>query len=465
MIRPRLINVRDLVPEISNRSYATHGIDKYPAKMVPHLARYAIKEVSKVGELVFDPFCGCGTVLVESCLLGRRSVGIDVNPVAVLLARAKSVTFNVDKFIESALAVVVAAKRMSVVPRMPEPRWLPFWFTTGTLNKLRKLRCAIGKAAVSARFRSLLRTCLILAVRRCSLADPRSPKPFISRRSRELRKGRHFDSFRIFADVAVQLCKSVKEYSNALSDPPAIARVSAGDARKATGNQVERVDAVVTSPPYLSAQDYYRSSKLELAVSGLWKPNIERGLGKRIIGSGRGGILQRKSCKARLRRPDSGISVPKLSARSAAVVQDYLFDMRLMLASVFQCLRTGGKCCLVIGDSTVEGCYLPVHQWFLKLARGAGFRLFRHEIDLIRDRRVPPKREGHASVIDREHLLFLEKPERRRGVRLVVKPSPGLAMARKRSKPSSRIERRAATVGAPRIGGRCGTKSGRRHSL
>ena len=144
-IVPRLINVRDLVPEISVRTYATHGIDKYPAKMVPQMAHYAISAISRRGELVFDPFCGCGTVLVEATLLGRHSVGIDVNPVAVLLARSKAAIFDVWKFDDLAHSVVDDANCAGEVTAFEEPAWLPYWFTPRTLNKLRQLRHQIWR--------------------------------------------------------------------------------------------------------------------------------------------------------------------------------------------------------------------------------------------------------------------------------------------------------------------------------
>ena len=129
----------------------------------------------------------------------------------------------------------------------------------------------------------------------------------------------------------------------------------AGDARRISRKAVSRVDAVVTSPPYLSAQDYYRSNKLELAICGLWYPNMEYTLGKQIIGSGRGGILTSEGRKRRSQYRACNISLPSLSDRSNAVVRDYLDDMRQMLERLQWCLRQGGKCCLIIGDSTIRG--------------------------------------------------------------------------------------------------------------
>jgi hypothetical protein len=57
--------------------------------MPPALARHFIAEFSSPGDLVLDPFCGKGTTLLEASLLGRRTLGFDVAPEAVIVTSAK----------------------------------------------------------------------------------------------------------------------------------------------------------------------------------------------------------------------------------------------------------------------------------------------------------------------------------------------------------------------------------------
>jgi len=57
-----------------------HGIHPYPARMIPQIARKLIKIYSKPDDIVLDPFCGSGSVLAEANMLGRRAIGIDINP-------------------------------------------------------------------------------------------------------------------------------------------------------------------------------------------------------------------------------------------------------------------------------------------------------------------------------------------------------------------------------------------------
>jgi len=60
----------------------------HPAKMTPELARRIVAEYSQPGELVADPMCGIGTTLVEAAALGRRAVGVELEPRWAELARA-----------------------------------------------------------------------------------------------------------------------------------------------------------------------------------------------------------------------------------------------------------------------------------------------------------------------------------------------------------------------------------------
>src|SRR5690242_19361578 len=74
----------------SDTGYLTHALHPYPAKYIPQIPAALIQRLSKPGETVADIFCGSGTTLVEAMLNGRNAVGIDANPLACLIAQAKT---------------------------------------------------------------------------------------------------------------------------------------------------------------------------------------------------------------------------------------------------------------------------------------------------------------------------------------------------------------------------------------
>jgi len=73
----------------NNINSFTHGIHKYPAKFIPQIPRWGIKEFTRPGDIVLDPFCGCGTTLVESLLSGRNAYGLEISPLAKLITKTK----------------------------------------------------------------------------------------------------------------------------------------------------------------------------------------------------------------------------------------------------------------------------------------------------------------------------------------------------------------------------------------
>lgn len=86
----------------------------HPGKMLPALAARILTEYSAPGELVLDPMAGSGTTLVEAALLGRRVIGVELEPRWADLARA-----NLDHMLgptERRLAEV----RVGDAARLPE---------------------------------------------------------------------------------------------------------------------------------------------------------------------------------------------------------------------------------------------------------------------------------------------------------------------------------------------------------
>src|SRR6266496_1261934 len=61
----------------------------YRACFKPQLPRFFIERLTQPGEVVYDPFMGRGTTLVEAALLGRIPFGCDINPLSVVLARPR----------------------------------------------------------------------------------------------------------------------------------------------------------------------------------------------------------------------------------------------------------------------------------------------------------------------------------------------------------------------------------------
>lgn len=75
-------------------NWATHN-SKYPGNWSPYIPRNLILRYTKEGDTVLDPFLGSGTTLIETKLLKRRGIGIDINPHSIKIAE-KNLCFNIN---------------------------------------------------------------------------------------------------------------------------------------------------------------------------------------------------------------------------------------------------------------------------------------------------------------------------------------------------------------------------------
>jgi SAM-dependent methyltransferase len=84
------------VPTVVNEFWtsaqrAAHSLHEvsYRACFKPQLPRFFVQRLSRSGDLVYDPFLGRGTTVIEAALLGRRVAGCDVNPLSRVLVEPR----------------------------------------------------------------------------------------------------------------------------------------------------------------------------------------------------------------------------------------------------------------------------------------------------------------------------------------------------------------------------------------
>src|ERR1700694_5597231 len=63
----------------------------HPCRYPSQVPAVVIGTLSSPGETVLDPFVGSGTTAVEAQRLGRRCIGVEISPIAVLMARSKTI--------------------------------------------------------------------------------------------------------------------------------------------------------------------------------------------------------------------------------------------------------------------------------------------------------------------------------------------------------------------------------------
>ena len=401
--------------EVRTTQYLSHGIDRWPAKLIPQIARYIVRTYSAEGDTVLDPFCGSGSILVEARLLGRDAIGIDVNPLATLYARVKARRYRRSELARAERLLWAKFERRK--NDEPPPCTFPnhsLWFSRTALTELRQLRAAVEDCGreISGPERDFLLAALATIVRRCSRADPRGPKPFVSKRMRanERRPCRPVPAFRAALGT---IGRSLMEVAGELENVEAgRVRVATRDARHVARIVGEhKVELVATSPPYINAQDYFRSSKLELWVLGLTNGKLAHDLGRQLIGSER--VTSPEYANRKVLGVESVDRTVKrlfrVCPRRAYIVAKYFSDMKDVLDQIAAMIVPGGICCLVVGGSNICGVHIRTHAHLLTLARSAAFTPEAVLVDTIKARHVPPQRNHNRGMIRTERVLVLRR--------------------------------------------------------
>jgi hypothetical protein len=168
-------------------------IERYPAKMVKGLANTLLRRYASKCNHLLDPFCGSGEVLLAASSLGIPVTGYDINPYATLLSGVRLKGFDAQgaaRLLREVLAQVQRPMDLLAIPWEQKH----YWFTPRTLEKFEQMRYVASQMRLRStpEGRSIL-LAMALAVRLCSRADDRSPKPFISKGAIQRKSGRHID--------------------------------------------------------------------------------------------------------------------------------------------------------------------------------------------------------------------------------------------------------------------------------
>lgn len=150
---------RDLSFAGESTQHATHALHTYVAAINPPLTRSLIETYVPRGELICDPFVGGGAVLLEALLAGRQGVGFDVNPLAVMVSKGKTIKCSA-KTLSRRIDALVAAVPVSLDTAGPlwagaspgadlssVPDTIRFWYRDENLRDLLALRNAYSASS------------------------------------------------------------------------------------------------------------------------------------------------------------------------------------------------------------------------------------------------------------------------------------------------------------------------------
>lgn len=371
----------------AHTGYLTHSLHPYPAKYIPQIPNALIQELSSVGDTVLDPFCGSGTTLVEALLLKRHTIGVDANPLACLIARAKTtrVTENeVDALrrLSERVAALLVQRSSRTLPLFPDPvptnviaqspnfDGINFWFTPEVIDELSILK-ALCLTLESEAARQVALTALSSIIVTVSRQD--SDTRYV-RREKHIKQGETMQRFCRALDSAINRVTELTD----LVEPRFTCKILHANTLDAP--ETGLVDLVVCSPPYPNAYSYHLYHRTRMLWLGMDQPSFKQA----EIGS------HRKYSK---------------KGDGAADAETFRAELSRILGWLSKCLRPGGYACFVIGDSILKGKVVRNDQLLSEVAVECHYSL---EANLIR-RLQDSKKSFNPSIgkVKEEHIVIL----------------------------------------------------------
>ena len=387
------------------RAY-THGIHKYPAKFFPELPRWIIRRYSEEGELVLDPFMGSGTTNLEAMLLGRRSVGVDIDPFSRFLARAKTTPLNGEELLDARnriLRHLNTPDAHRIGGNIPEFPYRDNWFRPHALNELAYIKDGIEGLDCSPSIKNFLLITFSSIIRQASQADNNCTRTVIRKKlNKQIDVGYPTSLFR------KRLASNV-EGMLALSEAP-VAGTEIPDDASATAMPIYdegTFDLALTSPPYLNAVDYPRTHQLEMYWLGFADGSL-RDLKRKHVGTE---VVRAKEYselrKTGIESADAVIeSIFDIDPRRAYIAYKFVQDMLENLKEVHRVLKPGGRYVIVIGSNLVRGHAFESWRYLRDAAPQLGYKVDTWFVSGIINHFIKVPRKER---IEDDYVLVLEK--------------------------------------------------------
>lgn len=380
-------------------------VHPFPARMAPGIAIELVAEAERPLR-VLDPMMGSGTVLAIARSKGHYATGVDIDPLAVLIAKVWTTAIDPTEVSKKSEEVLRRAriifKNMAVRNAFPTKaddetkKFVLYWFDPYARRQLASLATVIGrvrdgivKDALWCAFSRLIITKQAGASRAMDLSHSRPHRVF------DRAPSKPFSKFLAAVEVVVTNC--ISKTSQGRGPAP---RLFEGDAR-ALPLKDESIDLVLTSPPYLNAIDYIRCSKFSLVWMGHSIAKLRK-LRSMSVGTEIG-----RSQDSVARDIESIISTlrlrPRLAPRNEAILRCFVADMYAALCETSRVLVPGGTAVYIVGENTIRGTYVRNAAIVTAVAELAGLQMTdRRSRMLPANRRYlpPPSRRGGAASLD-----------------------------------------------------------------
>ena len=403
-----LVSFRDLVPEIDDTGYLTHAVFAYPAKFIPQIVRYAINTYTKEGDWIVDPFAGSGTVGVEAYLCKRNAVLFDLN---LLLNHIMPLKIYSGK---KTLNEADLFRRLATMPESKHrfiPDWsnVDYWYAPEILEVLSHYWGFINNRGNDV-FASVIKAALLKASKRFSNTEDRTPKLARSKRKLNAIEELLTENWREQLDEMVHSLslKTLRRLNDFVmytqqhhnENTPEIEWQGGVDSSYITVPR--ECDALITSPPYLQAQEYIRSTKMELFWLGHTEEEVKE-LSRLEIPYRKADRIIQTETLAKVRETLTRADLCKR-------LDSYFCHTVNALENAMDQLKPNGAACIFVGNPRIDGITVELWRILAEYFTERGWTFEKVYEDRIKTRKLFGARKNkNPDGMKSEFLLILRK--------------------------------------------------------
>ena len=329
----------------NEKEYKIHQIHAYPAKFPAFVTTKAINYAKDSGltlKTMCDIFCGCGTTAFEAKRSNIDYWGCDINPVATMIARAKSRKYQITRLLKYYEIIISKYKKNEINDEYDNAaERLKYWYTKKQYNKLFYIKSLIIENTPQRSDYQYFFLCAFSNILKGSSRWlTKSIKPQVDPNKKPV------DAYILFKNQCLRMFKSIEKL------PP----LEQSKNEIITGNFLDntlnfsKTDMIITSPPYVISYEYadlYQLSSLWLGYT-----NDYRELREGTIGSLHH-VYNFDKEKTKLNITGNRIVHRLLNNESdkARSVAKYFLDMQKVIKKTYSILNSKGMAFFIIGNT------------------------------------------------------------------------------------------------------------------
>ncbi|MEK7172948.1 MAG: DNA methyltransferase, partial [Patescibacteria group bacterium] len=374
---------------------------------IPQVARRLLLTYSKKGDTICDIFCGSGTALVESRLLGRHSYGIDLNPLAIFLAKAKTTPIDPKLLAKEYLKLLQRINNIKDnETEKPKFKNLEFWFKEKIIIELAKIKKAI-KEIKDKKTQNFFLVAFSETVKKSSNAKNGEFK-LVRIKKEELEKYNP-NVLAIFKQKVEINIKGMEEFYRDV-DINTWTKIILGDSSKNNGLKESSIDCIITSPPYGDSRTtvaYGQFSRLSAQWIDIFEnPDNASGVDNELLG-GRA-VKELTHSLASNYLTESLDKITDKDKKRAKEVLSFYIGLNSCLQRAHKILKPNKCFCVVIGNRLVKQVRIPTDFIIAELAQKIGFNCEDIFVRNIPGKRMPTKNSPTNIVGELEETMTKE---------------------------------------------------------